>query len=130
MSGTTWPGLHSAPMHREIDALTGERRPSKFFTALKQADERIAAFDRNEWEATFAPPVQMGGYCPCGSVFEARQDRIELTTEERAAVTDALGGLDVGDIVVGAINDARDRANQDAFAEWSDTHAYCGGDDL
>lgn len=98
---------------------------SKFFAALDDADEAIARTEHLDWLASFAPAPKMNSFCPCGSEFEVRREPITLTDDERAAVADALGGLDVGDIVAGAINACRDREDHDAFAEWYEIHVDC-----
>ena len=120
----------TAAVRNALDVPIAADRSSKFFEALAAADRHIDAFERIDWAATFAPPVMMAGHCPCGAVFEVRHEPIQLTDDERAAVADALGGLDVGDIVAGAINAARERDHHDAYTEWYDAHADCGGDVL
>lgn len=62
-------------MHREIDMLTGQRRPSKFFSALDTATAKAA--DAELIRDTLARSV--GFYdCPCGSEFEfTEHDGIE-----------------------------------------------------
>jgi hypothetical protein len=71
--------------------------------------------------------------CSCGSTYAAVSDPITITEGERAAVREALGGLDAAGLVLDAIN--RERAREDARAvqEWKDDHADCAyveaGDD-
>lgn len=108
------------------------RSAGAFFDAIDQADKAIERTERLEWLASFAPTVTRFGSCTCGSVYEDRSERIELTDGERDAVADGLGGAThFADIVVDAINAARDRAGQAAHDDWCNDHVYCdGGDDL
>lgn len=109
-----------------LDVLNAPVRPAiEFFNALTKADKAIELTERLDWLASFAPPPIMDGFCSCGSEFTVRREPITLDDDERAAVADALGGLDVGDIVAGAINGYRDRGDHEAFAEWYDVHADC-----
>jgi hypothetical protein len=109
-----------------LDVLTARTRPATaFFDALTQADKAIELTERLDWIASFAPTPIMYGGCPCGSEFEVRREPIRLNDDERSAVADALGGLDVGDIVAGAINGSRDSEDHQAFADWYDAHADC-----
>lgn len=114
------------------DALGVFRPAGVFFEALDQADKAIERVQRLELLASFAPPLTRFGSCTCGSVYEDRSERIDLTDDERDAVADALGGArHFADIVVGAINAARDREGHEAFRDWYDAHTFCDcGDDL
>lgn len=114
-----------------LDVLTVPVRPSTaFFDALDQADKRIDHVEELAYRASGCPAVSMYAKCSCGSVFEIRRAPITLDDDDREAVADALGGLDVGDIVAGAINDCRDRGDHDAFTDWYDDHADCVGGDV
>lgn len=76
MSAPARFGLPSAPMHREIDQLTGRRSPSKFFQALDAATRREADAKARDVElATFNEAIEWaadnGPYaCLCGEVFD------------------------------------------------------------
>lgn len=108
------------------DIFTPARTATAFFDALTKADKAIELTEHLDWLASFAPPVTRFGSCTCGSVYEDRTERIELTDDERDAVADALGGAThLADIVVGAINAARDREGDEAFRDWYDAHADC-----
>lgn len=112
-----------------LDILNAPVRPATaLFDALTKADKAIELTERLDWLASFAPQPIMNGFCSCGSEFEVRRVPIELTDDERDAVADALGGLDVGDTVAGSINACRDREDHEAFRDWYDDHADCGDD--
>ena len=89
-----WPGLHAAPMHREIDQLTGARRPSAFFRALDATDTKIAEAQRQAVElATFNEALEWAAEsapyrCQCGESFDYPD---EAGIEDYAALNRWLG---------------------------------------
>lgn len=114
------------------------RGPSKFFAALAEADQRVDEHAELAWKASCAPPVTTFGSCPCGSVFEARESRVEVTEQERAAAAEAVAdffgrapfdGVDAAlvDRIIDVINRQRETEAYEALQDWRELHDYCGG---
>ena len=102
------------------------RSADAFWMANARADARIAEHDRLAVEASFAPPVTTSASCPCGSVFEARGNRIELTEIELAAAMGTGYDADAINLIVAAINRHRETETYTALQDWRDYHDYCG----
>ncbi|MGB0971442.1 MAG: hypothetical protein ACPGVG_10815 [Mycobacterium sp.] len=98
---------------------------TKFFDALAAADKRILREEDRSWAASFAPPVTTFAACPCGSTFEIHRAPISLSEAERQAANDALGGLDVAQRVIDAINTSRDAEDAEALQAWHAAHERC-----
>lgn len=109
-----------------IASPAGSRSTDAFWKANARADARIVERDRLTAVASFAPPVTASGSCPCGSVFEARENRIELTELELAAAIGAGVDIDTITTVIDAINQHRETETLDALQDWQDFHDYCG----
>lgn len=114
------------------------RSTDAFWAANAHADARIVEHDRLAVEASFAPPVTTFASCPCGSVFEVRENRIEVTDTEKAAAAEVVadffgrGPLDDLDTelinrIVAAINQQRETETLEALQDWQELHDYCGG---
>lgn len=131
--------MTAAVLRNALDVPVAADRPSKFFAALATADEHIAKAERDEWVASFAPPVTSYRSCVCGSVMEKRgTDQIVVTDDEKLAAAEAVGdcmGRPLDDFTLAvvthmllAINGKRQDADVDADRDWYDAHAYCGFD--
>ncbi|MCV7230718.1 hypothetical protein [Mycolicibacterium komossense] len=118
--------------------LAAPARPSKFFAALDQADQKIAQFEQLQWTASFAPPITSFAKCVCGATFEVRGHggQIEATDDEQLeaaeAVADLFGralldvDLRVVARVIDKINHERAIEHYDALRDWESVHADCG----
>lgn len=112
-----------------------------FFDALTAADQHVLRHEQALVDAASAPPVTSYRSCSCGSVFEARDNRIELSNGDTQAAVEGLadamgrGPMDDCDAqivtdIVAAINRQRDTADLEAAAEWEDAHESCRSFDV
>ena len=131
--------MTAAVLRNALDVPDVANRSSKFFEALAAADQHIVKAERDEWVASFAPPVTSYRSCVCGSVMEKRgSDQIVVTDDEKLAAAEAVGDcmgrplddftLAVATHVLLAINGKRQDADVEADRDWYDAHAYCGDD--
>ncbi len=68
--GNAWPGLHAAGL-ADVDQIAETRRPSAFFTALDQADKKIA--DDQVQAVVFLAAIRTYE-CVCGAECEFTED--------------------------------------------------------
>lgn len=124
-------------------ALTA-RPATVFFDALTAADEHIRRDDDLAWTASFAPAITAFAKCPCGSTYEVRGDRLDVTDDEKLAAAEAHADmyghamedhdLQAVDGVIAAIASARASESWEVQENWNLVHEGCDsayfGDDL
>jgi hypothetical protein len=110
-----------------------------FFEALDAADKAASDANFNALLAATAKAPSSFGKCVCGSEYSVAESRITLTDGERNAAAEELAWHErpaavAGpytrevDIVIAAINAAREQADRDFVADWNTAHLDCGID--
>jgi hypothetical protein len=132
------------PADRLEEALVPQSTAA-FFDALDAADRASADAAYNAELAESAPLPEVFGRCVCGSEYSVISTQISLTDGERNAAARALAWHEMPemlrpasvtdgpytrevDIVIRAINAAREQADIDFINNWNDSHSYCGED--